>query len=73
MVVRIIRGDKEKTQAYCQIKSLGGEVDVAAQREMSQKADVLTKRINDLEKRPSRLSISGDLVTSESLGQQARS
>lgn len=73
MVVRIIRGDKEKTQAYCQINSLGGEINVAAQARDEQKADVLTKRINDLEKRPSRLSISGDLVTSESLGQQARS
>ncbi len=50
MVVRIIRGDKEKTQAYCQINSLGGEIDVAAQARDEQKADVLTKRINDLEK-----------------------
>jgi hypothetical protein len=30
-VVSIIRGDKAKTQTYCQINSLGGEIDLAAQ------------------------------------------
>jgi hypothetical protein len=49
-VVTIIRGDKAKTQAYCQINSLGGEVDMAAQTKDEQKADVLTKKINELEK-----------------------
>ena len=49
-VVSIIRGDKAKTQAYCQINSLGGEVDLAAQARDVQKADALTKKINDLEK-----------------------
>ncbi|HEX4237294.1 MAG TPA: hypothetical protein VHZ64_05055 [Xanthobacteraceae bacterium] len=49
-VVTIIRGDKAKTQAYCQINSLGGEVDMAAQAKDEQKADVLTKKINELEK-----------------------
>ncbi len=49
-VVNIIRGDKAKTQAYCQINSLGGEIDMAAQARDEQKADVLTKKINDLEK-----------------------
>ena len=49
-VVTIIRGDKAKTQAYCQINSLGGEIDMAAQARDEQKADALTKKINDLEK-----------------------
>jgi hypothetical protein len=49
-VVSIIRGDKARTQAYCQINSLGGEVDMAAQAKDEQKADVLTKKINELEK-----------------------
>jgi hypothetical protein len=49
-VVSIIRGDKAKTQAYCQINSLGGEIDLAAQARDEQKADALTKKINDLEK-----------------------
>ena len=49
-VVSIIRGDKAKMQAYCQINSLGGEIDLAAQARDEQKADALTKKINDLEK-----------------------
>jgi hypothetical protein len=49
-VVSIVRGDKAKTQVYCQINSLGGEIDMAAQAKDEQKADVLTKKINDLEK-----------------------
>ena len=49
-VVSIIRGDKAKTQAYCQINSLGGEIDMAAQAKDEQKADALTKKINELEK-----------------------
>jgi hypothetical protein len=49
-VVSIIRGDKAKTQAYCQINSLGGEIDLAAQARDEQKAAVLTKKINELEK-----------------------
>src|ERR1700741_822321 len=49
-VVTIIRGDKAKTQAYCQINSLGGEVDMAVQAKDEQKADALTKKINELEK-----------------------
>ena len=49
-VVSIIHGDKAKTQAYCQINSLGGEIDLAAQARDEQKAEVLTKKINDLEK-----------------------
>jgi hypothetical protein len=36
--------------AYCQINSLGGEIDMAAQAKDEQKADALTKKINDLEK-----------------------
>jgi len=49
-VVSIIREDKAKTQAYCQINCLGGEIDQAAQARDEQKVDVLTKRTNDLEK-----------------------
>jgi len=30
-VVSIIKSDKAKTQTYCQINSLGGEIDLAAQ------------------------------------------
>ena len=50
-VVGLINADKAKTLAYCQINSLGGEIDLAAQAKDEQKADVLTKKINELEKR----------------------
>jgi hypothetical protein len=49
-VVSIIRADKAKARAYCQINSLGGEINLAAQARDEQKADALTKKINDLEK-----------------------
>jgi hypothetical protein len=49
-VVNIIRGDRAKTQAYCQINSLGAEIDQVAQARDEQKADALTKKINDLER-----------------------
>jgi hypothetical protein len=49
-VIRIIRGDKAKTQAYCQIYSLGGQIDQAAHERDSKKTEALTKTINDLEK-----------------------
>ena len=49
-VVSVIRGDKAKSQTYCQINSLGGEIDLAAQARDEQKADALTKQINVLEK-----------------------
>jgi hypothetical protein len=49
-VVSVIRGDKAKSQTYCQINSLGGEIDLAAQTRDERKADALTKKINDLEK-----------------------
>jgi len=49
-VVGIIKADKDKTLAYCQINSPGGEIDLAAKAKDEQKADVLTKKINELEK-----------------------
>jgi len=49
-IVRVIGGDRAKTQAYCQIQSLGDEMDRAEQMMDEQKGDALTKKINDLEK-----------------------
>jgi hypothetical protein len=49
-VVSTISGDKAKTQAYCQITNLGGEIDQAAQEKDEKKAELLTQKINDLEK-----------------------
>ena len=49
-VVSIIEDDKAKTQAYCQIANLGGELDLAAQEQDEKKAEALTQKVNDLEK-----------------------
>jgi hypothetical protein len=49
-IVSNIRGDKAKTQAYCQINSLGGQMVEAAQEKDGKKAEALFQRIDDLEK-----------------------
>jgi hypothetical protein len=49
-IVSNIRGDKAKTQAYCQINSLGGQMVEAAQEKDSKKAEALFQVIDDLEK-----------------------
>jgi Mlc titration factor MtfA (ptsG expression regulator) len=48
-VVSDIRGDKAKTQAYCQINNLGGQMVEAAQDKDSKKAETLFQRVDDLE------------------------
>jgi hypothetical protein len=47
-VVSDIRGDKAKTQAYCQINNLGGQMVEAAQDKDSKKAEALFQRVDDL-------------------------
>ena len=49
-VVNIIRGDRAKTQAYCQINSLGGQMVEAIQEKDDKKAEALFQRVNNLEK-----------------------
>jgi len=49
-VVSDIRGDKAKTQAYCQINSLSAEMVEAAQEKDSKKAEALFQRVDDFEK-----------------------
>jgi len=48
-VVSVISGDRAKTQAYCQMRDLGDQIDQAAQKDRK-KAEALIQRINDLEK-----------------------
>jgi hypothetical protein len=45
-----VRGDKAKTQAYCQINSLGAQMVEAAQEKDSKKAEALFRKVDDLEK-----------------------
>lgn len=49
-IVRVIGSDRAKTQAYCQINSLGGQINQAVSEKDGQKADALTRKINNLEK-----------------------
>jgi hypothetical protein len=49
-VVSDIRRDKAKTQAYCQINALGGQMVAAAQEKDTKKAEALFQRVDDLEK-----------------------
>jgi hypothetical protein len=39
-----------KSQAYCQINSLGGQINQAVREKDEQKADALTRKVKDLEK-----------------------
>jgi ABC-type transporter Mla subunit MlaD len=39
-----------KTQAYCQITNLGGQIDQATQEKDSKKAQALTQKANELAK-----------------------
>jgi hypothetical protein len=49
-VVSDIRGGKAKTQAYCQINSLGAQMVEAAQEKDSEKAEELFQKVDDFEK-----------------------
>jgi hypothetical protein len=49
-IVRVIGGDRAKSQAYCQINSLGGQINQAVREKDEQKADALTRKVKDLEK-----------------------
>ncbi len=49
-VVRIIQGDKAKTQIYCQINDLGDQIGEADEQKDSKKAEALAQKMNELEK-----------------------
>jgi hypothetical protein len=49
-VARIIRGDKVKTQTYCDIGKLGGQIEEANQKKDSKTADELSQKMKELEK-----------------------
>jgi hypothetical protein len=50
-VVSIISGDKAKTQIYCQILDLSDELDQADQQKDREKAEALSQKINELQKK----------------------
>ena len=48
-VVGIIKGDKAKTEAYCQINKLAEQIGEADQEKASKKAEALSRQIFELE------------------------
>lgn len=62
-VVKIISGDKAKTQTYCQIDELSDQVTQAAQKKDDKKVEELSRKIDDLEGRlgPEYLALAKEL------------
>ena len=50
-VVGIIKGDKDKTQVYCEISDLGEQIGEADQKKDDQKAEALSQQATELEKK----------------------
>ena len=50
-VVGIIAGDKTKTQTYCQVLDLSDELDQVDQKKDRKKAEDLSQKINELQKK----------------------
>jgi flagellar motility protein MotE (MotC chaperone) len=48
-LIKIIGGDKLKTQTYCEIAELSDQLDQASQEQDTKKADELSQKINELE------------------------
>jgi hypothetical protein len=47
----IISGDKAKTQTYCQINDLGGQIGEANEEQDNKKAEALSRKVSELEKK----------------------
>jgi hypothetical protein len=50
-VVDIIKGDKAKIQVYCEINDLGDQISEADQRMDDGKAEALSRKVTELEKK----------------------
>ncbi len=62
-VLKIISGDKAKTQTYCDILNLGVQIEEADQSKDAKKADELIQKIDELTKKlgPEYLALVGGL------------
>ena len=62
-VVKIISGDKAKTQTYCQIDELSDQLTQAAQKKDDKKVEELSRKIDELEGRlgPEYLALAKEL------------
>jgi hypothetical protein len=65
MVASIIKGDKAKTQTYCQIANLANQIAKAIQEKDTKKAEELAQKLNEMEKNlgPEYLALVDDLRT----------
>jgi DNA repair ATPase RecN len=50
-VISIIRGDKAKTEAYCQLDSISEQIDQATEAGDTKKVDALSQQTEELEKK----------------------
>jgi hypothetical protein len=50
-VVEMIRGDKAKTQTYCDMAKLGDQIEEANEKKDTKKADELTQKMDELGKK----------------------
>jgi hypothetical protein len=50
-VVSLIKGDKAKTQVYCEINDLGEQIGEADQKQDDNKAEALSRQVTELEKK----------------------
>src|SRR6516164_4452311 len=50
-VVSIIGSDKAKSQTFCQMSDLNGQIGEANKEQNSKKADALSRKVNELEKK----------------------
>ena len=50
-VVSIIKGDKVKTQVYCEINDLGEQIGEADQKKDDKNAEALSQQVTELEKK----------------------
>jgi hypothetical protein len=62
-VVSVINGDKFKTEAFCQMRTLGEQIDQVTHDKDMKKSEALIQKINDFEKQlgPEYLTLIGDL------------
>ncbi len=73
-VVSIIKGNKEKTQAYCQINELGEQIGETDQAKDAKRAEALSRQVFELEIKlgPEYLSLVNSLKDVDPNSQQAQ-
>ena len=73
-VVSIIKGDKAKTQTYCQILNLGDELDEVDERRDRKQAEDLSQKIGELEKTlgPEYLALADKLKDMDSTSREGK-